>query len=147
MQGDQWEQVGLESWVIEKMMQTPEGDLRIFACDIVGDCGVITYDSTGASEMQVSGAEAIISSMGLTQLPDGIKSLSTGGLTLAVSQTDRCALAVGEQTKVWVTKDCGANWNAHSLEWTVQALAFDTLDSAVLIVGTRESGAFRIQVP
>ncbi len=146
MQGDQWEQVGLETQVIDSMVQIPEGELRVFACDRGGECGVFNFASTGINATQGSGEEAIILSLGLTQLPDGMENLSPGGLTLTTSQADKCASAMGMETKVWVTKDCGVNWTAHSFEWTVQALAFDPLNAGFLIVGTRESGAFIIQV-
>jgi len=147
LRGDQWEQVGLETWAVQEMVQTPEGDVKVFACDKVGDCGVFNYDSSGLSKMQTSTEGDSASFIGLSGLPEGIGNFFSSDLTVASSQGDKCTWAVGGGTKLWTTKDCGVNWHAHSFEWTVQALAFDPMDAHVLIVGTRESGAFRLQVP
>ncbi len=147
MQGDRWEQVGLDNWVVQEMVQTPEGDLRIFACDMIGDCGVFNYDYSGLSKMQTSTEGASTSFIGLSGLPEGMQNFISSDLTFSSSRGDKCTWAVGGGAKLWITKDCGVNWNTHSLDWTVQALAFDPLDAHVLIVGTRESGAFRLQVP
>ena len=147
LRGDQWEQVGLETWAVQEMVQTPEGDVKVFACDKVGDCGVFNYDYSGLSKMQTSTEGASASFIGLSGLPEGIEDFFSSDLTVASSRGDKCTWAVGGGTKLWITKDCGVNWNAHSFEWTVQALVFDPMDTHVLIVGTRESGAFRLQVP
>ena len=147
LRGDQWEQVGLETWAVQEMVQTPEGDVKVFACDMAGDCGVFNYDSSGLSKMQTSTEGASASFIGLSGLPEGIENFFSSDLTVASSQVDKCTWAVGGGTQLWITKDYGVTWDAHSFEWTVQALAFDPMDAHVLIVGTRESGAFRLQVP
>lgn len=147
LRGEDWQQVGLADWTIDRLVETAGGEVGMFACERRGDCGVVTYDSIGFSTMQGIKEEPLVSFIGLIGLPKGMEGLTPGDLTLASSRTDRCAWAVGEQAKVWVTKDCGATWTAHSFEWTVQALAFDPSGANVLLVGTRESGAFRMQVP
>ncbi len=83
----------------------------------------------------------------LGRLPDEIENANMESLIFAESKSDGCLWAVGENSTVWFSKDCGENWSAHRMEGTVQALAFDPVNSGVLIVGTQESGAFRIQVP
>jgi len=147
MQGDQWTQVGLDTWVVQEMVQTLEGDVKVFACDKVGDCGVFNYDSSGLSKMQTSTEGNLASRVGLSGLPEGIENFFSSYLRVASSRGDKCTWAVGGGAKLWTTKDCGVKWNAHSFDWTIQALAFDPMDTHVLIVGTRESGAFRLQVP
>lgn len=147
LRGEDWQQVGLTDWTIDRLVETADGEVSMFACERRGDCGVVTYDSKGINMMQATQEESLVSSLSLMGLPDGMESLAQGNLTLAYSDADSCTSAVGGQTKVWVTKDCGATWTAHSFEWTVQALAFDPSDADALLVGTRESGAFRMQVP
>jgi len=147
MQGDRWEQVGLDNWVVQEMVQTSEGDVKVFACDMAGNCGVFNYDYSGLSKMQTSTEGASASFIGLSGLPEGMQNFISSDLTFSSSRGDKCTWAVGGGAKLWITKDCGVNWNAISFEWTVQALAFDPMDAHVLIVGTRESGAFRLQVP
>lgn len=147
LRGEDWQQVGLADWTIERLVETADGKVGMFACERRGACGVVSYDSTGFSTMQSIKEEPLLSLIGLIGLPKGMEGLTQGDLTLASSRTNGCAWAVGEQAKVWVTKDCGVTWTAHSFEWTVQALAFDPSDVNVLLVGTRESGAFRMQVP
>lgn len=87
------------------------------------------------------------STTGLIQLPFVLEKSNQENLTFATSKADSCLQAVSEQSKVWVTRDCGESWIAHSFEWTVQALAFDPSNAQFLLVGTRESGAFKIQIP
>ena len=96
---------------------------------------------------QVSEVPVQISFSGLGKLPDEIKVANRESLTTAMSKSDSCLWAVAEQTKAWITRDCGETWITHSFDWTVQALAFDPLDNNILLVGTRESGAFKIQIP
>jgi len=81
------------------------------------------------------------------KLPDEIENVNMQSLIFAESNLDVCLWAVGENSTTWVSKDCGENWTARRLDGTIQALAFDLLDRSVLIVGTQESGAFKIQVP
>lgn len=83
----------------------------------------------------------------LGRLPDEIENAKMQSTIFAESKSDGCLWAVSKNSTVWVSKDCGENWSAHRMEGTVQALAFDPVNSGVLIVGTQESGAFRIQVP
>jgi len=99
------------------------------------------------STFQTAADKAIIASLNLTRLPERLENLSLNHLTMAIAKAESCTWAVGEDSKVWVTRDCGVNWTAHSIGWTVHALAFDPVDTNVLIIGTRESGAFRLQVP
>lgn len=99
------------------------------------------------SSLQTAADKAIIASLGLTRLPESRGNLSLNNLSTATSEAESCHWAAGEDSRVWLTRDCGANWTAHSIGWTVQALAFDPLDPNVLIVGTRESGAFRLEIP
>ena len=146
-QNDHWQQVGLADRMISGLLQTPEGDVRVFACDRGGVCGEFTYDSRGIHQLQATEEGSLLKSRNLAQLPDGLITLTESAFVAASSQADNCTSAVGDQTTVWVTQDCGATWTAHSFEWTVQALAFDRLDPGVLIVGTRESGAFKLLVP
>ena len=147
LEGAQWEQVGLENLVIERMAQTSEGDISVFACGKSGKCDVFKLKSEGIHAAQVSAEAAIISNTDLIRLPDEMETTNPGRFTLVNSNFKNCLFAAGEQTKVWISKDCGATWTAHSFEWTVQALAFDPSDPNTLLVGTRESGAFRMQVP
>lgn len=88
-----------------------------------------------------------LSITGLTRLPVELEKSNLEDLTFATSTSDSCLQAVSEQSKVWLTRDCGENWTAHSLDWTVQALAFDPQNADILLVGTRESGAFKIHLP
>jgi len=147
LRGEDWQQLGLAEWTIDRLVETADGEVSMFACERRGDCGVVTFDSIGLSTMRGIKEEPLVSFIGLIGLPKGMEGLNPGDLTFASSRTERCAWAVGEQEKVWVTKDCGATWIAHSFEWTVQALAFDPSNADALLVGTRESGAFRMQVP
>ena len=86
-------------------------------------------------------------------VPAGLKELGGVGMAQAshcnvyTGTLANCLQAVSEQSKVWLTRDCGENWTAHSLDWTVQALAFDPQNADILLVGTRESGAFKIHLP
>ena len=147
MKGDQWEQAGLDGWVIQNIKSVSENEAELFACDRTGECAVLNFDSTDLNERAGSWDIDVDSSVGLPPLSIEVGGSNSADLLTAVSQADNCAWAVAEQIKVWVTKDCGRNWTAHSFDWTVQALAFDPLDANFLLVGTRESGAFRIQVP
>ena len=147
LEGNEWEQVGLKNLVIEKLVPTSEGNVDVFVCTRNDDCYVYQLDPDGLSQKEDSEEAVDISAIGLTRLPTGLDKSNQGSLVLATSKSDNCLWAVGEQTRVWITKDCGENWVARSFDWTVQALVFDPLDANVLLVGTRESGAFRLQVP
>lgn len=146
-QGDQWEQVGLFDWMISGLLQTPEGDVRVFACDKGGVCSEFAFDLRGVHQIPATQEGSLVKSMNLARLPDGLNTLIESAFVAASSQADNCTSAVGDQSTVWVTQDCGVTWTAHSFQWTVQALAFDLLNPGVLIVGTRESGAFKLLVP
>jgi len=147
LEGNGWEQVGLNNYVIDKLVITPEGYVSAFACDEDGNCGVFERVNTELNDIQPMDEGAKLSFLGLKGLPNAVKPLDLAKLTITKSQTDNCLAAVGAQTTVWLTLDCGMTWIAHSLEWNVQALAFDPMESDVLLVGTRESGAFRLQIP
>ena len=146
LEGDEWEQVGLQNLVIERIAQTPEGDLSVFACESDGNCDVY-YLSSKCIDSALVSESAVLSGLGLNSLPEELEDLSFEDLTFARSKSDSCLWAVGKQNKVWISKDCGESWSAYSLDWTIQALAFDPLNADNLLVGTRESGAFKIQVP
>lgn len=110
--------------------------------------GVWVQQANGWKQVALTTAEEIeLSNTGLERLPVALEKSNLGELTFATSTSDSCLQAVSEQTRIWITRDCGENWTAHSLDWTVQALAFDPLNSDILLVGTRESGAFRIHIP
>ena len=121
-----------------------DGQLNLFTAGT----GVWVQQMNGWQQVALTSTEDIeLSNTGLTQLPVALEKSSLGDLTFATSTSDSCLQAMSEQTRVWITRDCGEHWTARSFDWTVQALAFDPLDSGLLLVGTRESGAFRIQVP
>lgn len=145
--GSEWTQVGFENQVIEKMEQTFEGAESVFACGLSSDCAAYELNADGKNALQASEEEMVLSNSGLSRLPGEIKTANPGSLTIANSNFDKCLFAVGEQNKVWISSNCGEDWTAHSFDWTIQALAFDPLDTNLLLVGTRESGAFRIQIP
>ncbi len=147
LDGNGWEQVGLKNLVIERLAPSPAGNVDVLVCTKNDDCEFYQLDQDGLSQKDDSEEAEDISAIGLTRLPTGMENFSLGSLPLANSKSDSCIWAVGEQTKVWLTKDCGENWTAHSFEWTVQALVFDPSNSTILLVGTRESGAFKIQIP
>ena len=110
--------------------------------------GVWVQQANGWKQVALTTAEEIeLSNAGLERLPVALEKSNLGELTFATSTSDSCLQAVSEQTRIWITRDCGENWTAHSLDWTVQALAFDPLNSDILLVGTRESGAFKIHLP
>jgi len=110
--------------------------------------GVWVQQANGWKQVALTTAEEIeLSNTGLERLPVALEKSNLGELTFATSTSDSCLQAVSEQTRIWITRDCGENWTAHSLDWTVQALAFDPLNSDILLVGTRESGAFKIHLP
>lgn len=110
--------------------------------------GVWVQQVNGWKQVEPTTTEEIdLSNTGLTQLPVALEKTSLRNLTFATSTVDSCLQAVSEQRRVWITRDCGENWTAHSFEWTVQALAFDPSDAKFLLVGTRESGAFKVQIP
>ena len=96
---------------------------------------------------QVSEEEKGSSEIGLIQFPRAIEESDLEKLAFTISKSDSCIQALGEHSRVWLTMDCGENWTAHSFEWTVQALVFDPQNADFLLVGTRESGAFKIQIP
>lgn len=96
------------------------------------------------SELARDGTNIVLD---LNRLPAGIIASSLEGVTTAVSAGDRCVWAAAKAERVWVTNDCGESWVDFSFEGQVQALAFDPLLKKVLIVGTRESGAFILRVP
>ena len=110
--------------------------------------GVWVQQANGWKQIALTTTEEIeLSNTGLERLPVALEKSNLGDLTFATSTSDSCLQAVSEQTRIWITRDCGENWTAHSLDWTVQALAFDPLNSDILLVGTRESGAFKIHLP
>lgn len=110
--------------------------------------GVWVQQANGWKQVALTTAEEIeLSNAGLERLPVALEKSNLGELTFATSTSDSCLQAVSEQTRIWITRDCGENWTAHSLDWTVQALAFDPLNADILLVGTRESGAFKIHLP
>lgn len=110
--------------------------------------GVWVQQANGWKQVALTTAEEIeLSNAGLERLPVALEKSNLGELTFATSTSDSCLQAVSEQTRIWITRDCGENWTAHSLDWTVQALAFDPLNADILLVGTRESGAFKIHIP
>ena len=110
--------------------------------------GVWVQQANGWKHVALTTTEEIeLSNTGLERLPVALEKSNLGELTFATSTSDSCLQAVSEQTRIWITRDCGENWTAHSLDWTVQALAFDPLNADILLVGTRESGAFKIHIP
>ena len=110
--------------------------------------GVWVQQANGWKQVDATTTEETeLSNSGLTQLPVALEKSDLGNLSFASSTLDSCLQAVREQTRVWITRDCGENWTAHSFEWTVQALSFDPSDAQFLLVGTRESGAFKLQIP
>lgn len=110
--------------------------------------GVWVQQANGWKKIALTTTEEIeLSNTGLERLPVALEKSNLGGLTFATSSSDSCLQAVSEQTRIWITRDCGENWTAHSLDWTVQALALDPLNADILLVGTRESGAFKIHLP
>lgn len=110
--------------------------------------GVWVQQANGWKQIALTTTEEIeLSNTGLERLPVALEKSNLGELTFATSTSDSCLQAVSEQTRIWITRDCGENWTAHSLDWTVQALAFDPLNADILLVGTRESGAFKIHLP
>ncbi len=110
--------------------------------------GLWALQGHGWEQVEPTTTEEIeLSNAGLTRLPVALEKSNLGNLTFATSTSDSCLRAVSEQTRVWITRDCGENWIAHSFEWTVQALAFDPLDANILLVGTKESGAFKMLIP
>jgi photosystem II stability/assembly factor-like uncharacterized protein len=139
-EGSHWEQAALKDMTIVSMQQTPDGNVRMFACDEDGVCSNYQLDSENPSGVRVLETE-------LTRLPEVMEKADWGKLMIAISKIDVCLFAVGDQNQVWVSADCGQNWTAHSFDWTVQALAFDPVDPSILIVVTRDSGAFKLQVP
>lgn len=147
IEGSEWEQLELENAIINKIVQSSDGNVRVFACGLSGDCTAYELNADGKNALQASEEEMVLSKSGLLRLPGEIKTANPGSLTITKSNFDKCLFAVGEQNKVWISSNCGEDWTAHSFEWTIQALAFDPLDANLLLVGTRESGAFRIQVP
>ena len=121
-----------------------DGQLNLFTAGT----GVWVQQMNGWQQVALTSTEDIeLSNTGLTQLPVALEKSSLGDLTFATSTSDSCLQAMSEQTRVWITRDCGENWTAHSLDWTVQALALDPLNADILLVGTRESGAFKIHLP
>ncbi len=121
-----------------------DGQLNLFTAGT----GVWVQQMNGWQQVALTSTEDIeLSNTGLTQLPVALEKSSLGDLTFATSTSDSCLQAVSEQTRIWITRDCGENWTAHSLDWTVQALALDPLNADILLVGTRESGAFKIHLP
>ncbi len=147
LDGNGWEQVGLKNLVIERLVPSPAGNVDVLVCRKSDDCEFYQLDQDGLSQKEDSKGAVDISTIGLIRLPNGMDKSNLGSHVLAGAKSDNCLWAVGEQTRVWITKDCGENWVARSFDWTVQALVFDPLDANVLLVGTRESGAFRLQVP
>jgi len=110
--------------------------------------GVWVQQANGWKHVALTTTEEIeLSNTGLERLPVALEKSNLGELTFATSTSDSCLQAVSEQTRIWITRDCGENWTAHSLDWTVQALAFDPQNADILLVGTRESGAFKIHLP
>ena len=151
------------NWVRERVL-LPDEEFEVITGSTVQPTGVVWQDNqlimstagmgvwvqqaNGWKQVEPTTTEEIdLSNTGLTQLPVALEKTSLRNLTFATSTLDSCLQAVSEQRRVWITRDCRENWTAHSFEWTVQALAFDPSDAKFLLVGTRESGAFKLQIP
>ena len=104
-----------------------------------------TWDGTRMLGETGQSFEAAVET-GALNLTEELKGLEADGVTVASALTDRCVWAVAEGNQVWFTSDCGTNWRTLQFDGTVQALGFDPLASDVLIIGTREAGAFRVYV-
>jgi len=143
----QWEQVGLDGRTVSSLAQSPDGAVWALACETDDQCGVFLVESTDVQEISVA-AEALQGFLpGLNQLPLSVTDTSPEEFVLAVSPKSECVWAIGVGEKVWTTNDCGVSWSENDLSGSVQALAFDPVDPRVLIIGTRDSGAYKISVP
>jgi hypothetical protein len=146
VRGEQWQQVGLQNQTIERVFSLPGLGTMVIACGEEGACGGYHLTAESLNRLEVPALEAYVADLAAIALPEEVKNLDPRGMTIARSRAENCAWAVGNQNMVWVSKDCGQIWTAHSFEWTVQALAFDPLDAGVLLVGTREAGAYQVNV-
>ncbi len=146
LEDDNWQQVGLAGMTIEKMMPGFWEDVYLLTCLQGGDCGVYQFEQGEIIQNQTFGQTALPPALGISELPFEIETIDPTKLIYAISKSESCLWAVSEGNKVWITTDCGVGWIEHSFDWTVMSLAFDPLDSNLLLVGTRESGAFRVWI-
>lgn len=146
VRGEQWQQIGLQNQTIERVFSLPGLGTMVIACGEEGSCGGYHLTAESLNRLEVPALEDYVADLDAIALPEEVKNLDPRGMTIAKSRAENCAWAVGNQNMVWVSKDCGQTWTAHSFDWTVQALAFDPLDAGVLLVGTREAGAYQVNV-
>ncbi|MEA4930187.1 MAG: hypothetical protein VB026_01270, partial [Anaerolineaceae bacterium] len=146
LEDDNWQQVGLAGMTIEKMMPGFWEDVYLLTCLQGGDCGVYQFEQGEIIQNQTFGQTALPPALGISELPFEIETIDPTKLIYAISKSESCLWAVSEGNKVWITTDCGVGWIEHGSDWTVMSLAFDPLDSNLLLVGTRESGAFRVWI-
>ena len=146
LEDDNWQQVGLAGMTIEKMLSGFGEDVYLLTCLQGGNCGVYQFEQGEIIQNQTFGQTALPPALSSSELPFEIETIDPTKLIYAISKSEGCLWAVSEGNKVWITTDCGVGWIEHSFDWTVMSLAFDPLDSNLLLVGTRESGAFRVWI-
>ncbi len=159
--GDEWEQVGFaESDVTELAFDPSAQDIFAIACGRTGLCEPYRFASENWTLVQ-KGIQGLnvnkllstergmlaATSSGLYRFDDKSEEWiligAEGWNLLSLSASTSCGLAMAGQGFAMRSSTCGETWQEIPLEnWSYQTIGFLGDENALLLIGSRENGAF-----